>query len=148
MSKSPKIASMLLAVAGLVLIVAGAFTWYTVSDELAAQRITVADDAGCQASQKVNGPLEAYCQAEIISHHAMQATGGKTYAELAQDDPKRQTAMTASFLQASLYTSVVAFGVAAFAMGVGILSLLTAWGIRGANKNATKAAALAPTTTS
>jgi hypothetical protein len=32
--------------------------------------------------------------------------------------------MNASFLRASLFTSVVSFGVAAFAMGMGILSIL------------------------
>jgi hypothetical protein len=34
--------------------------------------------------------------------------------------------MNASFLRASLFTSVVSFGVAAFAIGVGILSILSA----------------------
>ncbi|HEU4547182.1 MAG TPA: hypothetical protein VFR88_12890 [Microlunatus sp.] len=57
----------------------------------------------------------------IIEHHAMTATGGKTYAELAQDDPLRVTAMNASFLRASLSTSVVAYGVAAFAVGIGVV---------------------------
>ena len=31
--------------------------------------------------------------------------------------------MNASFLRASLFTSVVSFGVAAFAMGIGVLSI-------------------------
>jgi hypothetical protein len=147
MSKTPKIISILLYVAGAVLIVAGAFTWYTVSDQLAAQKIVVSDDASCQAGQEVNGPFEAYCQAEIIGHHALDATGGKTYAELGRDDPARQTAMTASFLQASLFTSVVAFGVAAFAMGMGVLSLLIAAGL-GALDKRTRVAAVPATTTS
>ncbi len=146
MSKTPKIVSLLLYVAGAVLIVAGAFTWYTVSDELAAQKIVVADDASCQAGQDVNGPFEAYCQALIIGHHAMDSTGGKTYAELDREDPLRQTAMTASFLQASLFTSVVAFGVAAFAVGMGVLSLLIGAGI-GALDKRTRAAVPSTTTT-
>jgi hypothetical protein len=49
---------------------------------------------------------------------------------LEQDDPKRQTAQTASFLQASLFTSVVAFGVAAMAIAVGVLFILIGLGIR------------------
>lgn len=32
--------------------------------------------------------------------------------------------MNASFLRASLFTSVISFGVAAFAMGIGTLSIL------------------------
>ena len=145
MSKTPKVVSLLLMIAGVVLLAAGAVTWYTVSEELANQRITVAADASCQAGEDVNGPVEAFCQARIIEHHAMAATGGKTYAELDREDPLRQTAMTASFLQASLFTSVVAFGVAAFAMGVGVLSLLAGAGI-GALDKRTRAAANTATT--
>ena len=53
-----------------------------------------------------------------------QRGAGKTYAELPQDDSVRATMMNASFLRASLFTSVVSFGVAAFAIGIGILSIL------------------------
>jgi hypothetical protein len=38
--------------------------------------------------------------------------------------------MTASFLQASLFTSVVAYGVAAMAMAIGVLFILIGLGIR------------------
>lgn len=38
--------------------------------------------------------------------------------------------MNASFLQASLFTSVVAFGVAAMAFGMGVLFVLIGLGIR------------------
>ena len=48
----------------------------------------------------------------------------KVAAELPKDDPLRQVAMTASFLRASLFTSVVAFGVAAMAVLLGILFVL------------------------
>ena len=58
--------------------------------------------------------------------HALEATGGKTYSELSQDDPLRQTAMSASFLRASLFTSVVAFGVALMAAGLGVTLILIA----------------------
>lgn len=46
------------------------------------------------------------------------------------DDPLRATLMNASFLRASLFTSVVSFGVAAFAMGMGVLSILFGWALR------------------
>ena len=42
-----------------------------------------------------------------------EIAGGKACAELPQDDPNRQVVMTASFLQASLFTSVLASGLAA-----------------------------------
>jgi len=110
----------LVIIAGVVFFVAGAATWAAVRAQLRAERITVAEDAGRFAGRPVEGPFTAYEQANVINKHALAATGGKTYAELAPDDPARQTAMTASFLRASLFTAVVAFGVAAMAMGVGI----------------------------
>ena len=45
-------------------------------------------------------------------------------------DPNRDTAMTSSFLQASLFTSVVAFGVAAMAIAVGIAFVLFGLALR------------------
>jgi hypothetical protein len=134
MSKTPKVVAILLYIAGAVLLLGGAGTWYTVSNQLAAENITVTDDAPCQQGQDVNGPLEAFCMAEIINTHALEATGGKTYAELDREDPLRAVAQSASFLRASLFTSVVAFGVAAFAMGIGVLSILIGLGIGALDK--------------
>ena len=82
------------------------------------------------AGDEVDGPFSAYCEAMVIDKHALEATGGLRYAELDREDPKRQTAQTASFLQASLFTSVVAFGVAAMAIAVGVLFILIGLGIR------------------
>jgi hypothetical protein len=123
-------ASTLSLALGSLLIIGGVGTWILVSTTLADQKITVSDDASCLAGDEVDGPFSAYCQAMVIDKHALEATGGLRYAELDQDDPKRQTAMTASFLQASLFTSVVAFGVAAMAMAIGVLFILIGLGIR------------------
>jgi hypothetical protein len=125
-----KSASTLSLVLGSLLILGGVATWILVSTTLADQKITVSDDASCLAGDEVDGPFSAYCQAMVIDKHALEATGGLRYAELDQDDPKRQTAMTASFLQASLFTSVVAYGVAAMAMAIGVLFILIGLGIR------------------
>jgi hypothetical protein len=125
-----KTAYTLSVVLGSILIIGGVATWIVVSTTLADQKITVSDDASCLAGDEVDGPFSAYCQAKVIDKHALAATGGLRYAQLDQDDPKRQTAMTASFLQASLFTSVVAFGVAAMAIAVGVLFILIGLGIR------------------
>lgn len=115
---------------GIALIVVGIVVWVMVSSQLRAENITIPDDAMAFQGQTVAGPLTAFVQADIIQHHALAASGGKTYAELAQDDPVRATVMNASFLRASLFTSVVSFGVAAFAIGMGILSMLFGWALR------------------
>ena len=116
--------SIVVMVVGAVMVLAGVVTYAQVSSKLSAENIVVSDDANCQAGNTVSGPYAAYCQAEIIAHHALEATGGKTYAQLDRDDPLRDVAMTGSFLRASLFTSVVAFGVAAMAIGIGIVFIL------------------------
>jgi hypothetical protein len=119
-----KVLSWIILAAGIVLIIAGGVTWFIVRDQLADEKIVVSADADHFAGDKVDGPLTAYSEADTINKHALEASGGKTYAELDQDDPTRDTVMTASFLRASLFTSVVSFGVAAFAAGVGVLMIL------------------------
>ena len=126
---------------GAVMIIAGAVTWGMVSSKLAAENITVSADAPMFAGAKVTGPLEAFVQADVINGHALKATGGKTYAQLDKEDPLRATAMNGSFLRSSLFTSVIAFGVALFAIGVGALAVLTGWALR---LLATREAVLAP----
>lgn len=127
MRKTASIASILI---GILLIAGGVGTWVIVSTTLADQRITVADDADCLAGRTVRDPLTAFCQARIIDQHALEATGGRTYAELDRDDPLRQVAQNAAFLQSSLFTSVVAFGVAGQAVLMGVLFILIGLGIR------------------
>ncbi len=124
-----KVAGILGILGGIALIVAGIAVWITVSMQLQAEAITIPDDAMAFQGATVAGPLTAYVQADIIQHHALEASGGQTYAQLDRDDPVRDTMMNASFLRASLFTSVVSFGVAAFAMGVGVLSILFGWAI-------------------
>jgi hypothetical protein len=122
--KSIRILAILVIVAGAVLSVAGVVTWFVVRDQLADENITVSDDADNFAGDPVDGPFTAYAEANTIERHALEASDGLTYAELPRDDPRRDTVMTASFLRSSLFTSVVAFGVAAFALGVGIVLIL------------------------
>ena len=111
----------LVLVAGIVLGLAGAGTWAMVSTSLAGERITVAEDAARFGGEPVDGPLTAYSQAVTIEKHSLTASGGKTYAELDKEDPVRAVVMNGSFLRASLFTSVVSFGVAAMAMGLGLV---------------------------
>jgi ABC-type sugar transport system permease subunit len=125
-----KIASVLAVVVGILMAVAAVATWLVVYNTLSDQKIVVAEDADCLAGDEVDGPFSAYCQAKVIDKHTKGITGGKTYAELARDDPLRATAMDSAFLQASLFTSVLAFGVAAMAFVVGIVLALLGLAIR------------------
>jgi len=124
-----RVLAVLVVVAGVVLVVAGVATWFVVQAQLSDERITVSEDADRFAGDDVDGPLTAYSEAETIEKHALEASGGKTYAELDRDDPTRETVMTASFLRASLFTSVVSFGVAAMAVGLGVVLVLVGWAL-------------------
>ena len=109
------------------------------------------ENPGRLADKPVAGPFTAYAQANAIKHHALAGANGRTYAQLGADATAlkaklaaggtsvadiatnkgvvaladaRTTAMNGSFLRASLFSSVISFGVAALVMGLGILFAL------------------------
>ena len=144
MSKSAtKIAGIVSIIAGILFIVAGGVTWGIVSNQLAAENITVPEDSSMLPGDKVDGPFSAYAQAQIINEHALAGTEGRTYAELGSAmreveegseehqalQQQRTSVMNASFLRASLFTSVVSYGVAALVMGLGVLWILVGWAL-------------------
>jgi hypothetical protein len=132
-----KLASVGAVALGLILVVSGIATWTVVSSTLRDQKIVTPEDA-CLPEKRVAGPFTAYCQAKVIEKHTLESTGGKTYAELDREDPLREVAASSSFLQASLFTSVLAFGVAAMAAGMGVLFVLIGLGIRDVSRHATR----------
>lgn len=105
-------------------------------------------EPGSLAGKPVAGPFTAYAQANAINHHALAGANNRTYAQLG-DDAKvlkakltaggatpadiakdkgvialadaRTTTMNGSFLRASLFTSVISFGLAALVIGLGFL---------------------------
>ena len=119
-----RVLAILVIVAGAIMVAAGVVTWIAVQNTLADENITVSEDATYFAGDAVDGPLTAYSEAQTIEKHALESSNGRTYAELPRDDPNRQTVMTGSFLRASLFTSVVAFGVAAMAAALGVVLVL------------------------
>ena len=109
------------------------------------------ENPGRLAKKDVAGPFTAYAQANAINEHALEGAQGKTYAQIGKDATAlkdklkasgasdadiatnadvmalaatRTNTMNGSFLRASLFTSVVAFGVAALVIGLGVLFLL------------------------
>ena len=144
MSKLPRIAAVIMIVAGPILMVLGVATYYLVQRELSDEHIVVSDDAETNAGEDVDGPLTAYSEAMVIKKHTTDIGEGKTYAELPQDDPKRESVATSSFLRASLFTSVVAFGVAALVIALGALFLLNGLALNAIARRLDRAAGLDP----
>ena len=129
-SQPARVVGLIAIIAGVVFALAGVAAYIAVQQTLSDQQITVSDDASAFQGQLVDTPWEAWVQADIINTHALASTDGQTYAELDQDDPRRSTVMTASFLRASLFTSVVAFGVALLVFGIGVSFVLIGWALR------------------
>lgn len=127
--RAARIIAIITMLAGVLMSAAGATTWFTVQSNLADERITVSEDSPRFANDAVDGPFTAFQQAQMIEKHYLESTGGKTYAEIDREDPLRATAMNASFLRASLFTSVVSFGVAALAFGLGLVLLLVGFAL-------------------
>ena len=134
-NRTVRLLGTLVLVAVVVLGLSGVGTWALVQSSLADERITVSEDAARFAGEKVDGPLTAYYEADIIEKHALEASKGKTYAELDREDPVRATVMNGSFLRASLFTSVVSFGIAAMAMGLGVVFTLIGLALRTIGKD-------------
>lgn len=139
-----KTTSWVAIVLGALMVIGGAFTWSLVGSTLADQQITVSGDAGeivgwadGMAGDPVDGPITAFVEARVIESHALNATDGLYYAEMERDDPLRPVAMNASFLQASLFTSVLAFGVSAMAAAGGIMFILLGLGMRDVEEQTT-----------
>lgn len=140
-----------LVIVGVAFLVGGVYTAVRgvdargqVREELLAQNITTTEDAAIP-NARVDDAATADAMADIIGVHALEATGGRTYAELGRflaadggdtsdeaaalkdsegtpvPNPLRNVAFQASALQTSLHTSHMALGVADLAIGLGVL---------------------------
>lgn len=158
-----KLFPVMLILLGVVFAGSGIYTVYRgfdakdqVKTELVAQNITTPDDASIPGVQ-VNNVSSARSMADIIGHHAEEATGGVTYAEMGRfmaangdpagtsdeaaalmgDDGKpvanalRNTAFQASALRTSLYTSVMAFEISNLVVGLGLMILVLGFAVGG-----------------
>ena len=140
--------SRLLMFAGIMAIVVGVGSvgggisgaWYTY-DQAVAQNVVTPDD-GVIPETPVRGPFTMWAQADIITHHQLENTGGLYYAEMdrevAQLDDSGQAVLDengeavmvpnearASWLDATALTTVLGLGImsyalAAFAFAVGL----------------------------
>ncbi|MGQ0824486.1 MAG: hypothetical protein ACT4OX_05560 [Actinomycetota bacterium] len=150
-----------LMVLGIVFLGAGVYTMVRgfdardqVRDELIAQGITTPEDASIP-NARVDDARTANAMADIINTHALEATEGRTYAEMGRflaidggdtndeaqavkDDsgkpvanPLRNTAFQASALRTSLYTSVMAFNVSDLVIGLGLMIVVLGLAVGG-----------------
>ncbi len=122
----PKIIALLLSVAmvvtGIVLVTQGLSAKAQVTDELAAEHITTTEDSAIP-NVAVDSAATAKAQADIIHHHALASSNGKTYAEMDREDPARATYLSSVTLRTSLMSAYMAFKLADLVTGLGALFL-------------------------
>ena len=109
--------------AGFFMVAQGRMAHDDVRDALSAERIVTPEDAALP-NTPVTGPAEAKAQADAIWTHVMTQTGGRTYAELAREDPLRTTYLQSVTLRTALMESYLAFKVADLVVGVGLIVAL------------------------
>ena len=97
----------------------GAAAWIVVSRRLADEKIVVPASARWFPNRTVQDPLTALEEAEIVRRITLDATDGRTYGEMAADDPKARMALDASLIRSSLFTAILAFGMAAMQVALG-----------------------------
>lgn len=129
-AKPVRVIAMLLIAAGTLMILAGGAVGVVVREQLVAENITIPGDAVAFAGNQVDGPLDALIQADTIKGHVLEMTGGSTYADLDESNPIRPAVLEGSMLRASLFTSVMAYGVAALVAGMGLLQILIGVAVR------------------
>jgi len=71
---------------GVILIISGFCAIGYISNQVAKENITTPSDAFIP-NTKVRGPFTLIAQAEIIRHHVLKTTGGKTYSEMPSKIP-------------------------------------------------------------
>ena len=113
----------LVAAVGGATVAGGTAALLAVRAQLAAERVVIPTGATHSGGRTVTGPLTAFREASVINATALQATGGRTYGELDEEDPMARMALDAALLRGSLMTSVLAFGVAAAAVLTGLVEI-------------------------
>ena len=112
-----------LIVAGSFFIAAGREAKSEVKTELVAERLVTAKDATIP-NVPVDNAAAARAQADIIKQHTLKSTEGKTYSELAKDDPKRDLYIKSVALRTALTQAYMGFKVADLVMAVGALTVV------------------------
>jgi hypothetical protein len=134
--------------AGAAFVAVGAGAWSAVTGQLREENITVPPNAPAFAGKPVIGPLTAFAQAVVIKRNAEQAAGGRTFADVGAAlhglDPESvegrelreqgASLSTAAALRTALLLSVLAYGVSAFAAGLGVVLVVVGAALRRAGR--------------
>jgi hypothetical protein len=114
--------SLVLVGAGAVMVFQGLDAREQVRVSLVAENITTPEDATIP-NVPVDSAATAMAQAEIIQKHTLEATEGRTWADMDREDPQRPFYLSAVTLRTSLMSAYMAFKIADLVIGLGALFL-------------------------
>jgi hypothetical protein len=114
--------SIVLIGAGAVMVFQGLDAREQVRVSLVAENITTPEDATIP-NVPVDSAATAMAQAEIIQKHTLEATEGRTWADMDREDPQRPFYLSAVTLRTSLMSAYMAFKIADLVIGLGALFL-------------------------
>jgi hypothetical protein len=124
MNKLLKFSSILAVVAGIVLVIGGVWGICFTYTNIVREKIVTPADAAIP-EQPVRGPFTLKAQADIIRHHTLDTTGGKTYAEMSRQDPARDIWITATTLTTALNLGILTYVFSGLIILLGGISIWT-----------------------
>lgn len=129
MKKTLTISSVLAIVAGIILIVGGVWGICFTYRNIAQEHIVTPADATIPETP-VRGPFTLKAQADIIRHHVLETTGGKTYAEMPREDANRPLWITATTLTTALNLGILTYVFSGLIILLGLISVWTGFVFR------------------
>jgi hypothetical protein len=120
---APLVLGLAFIAAGVYMVLEGRDAKDEVRDAIVRENITTSEDASIP-NVLVDNADTAKSEAAVIEKHVLEITGGKTYAELARDDPDRATVLNAVTLRTALNLAVMGFKVSDLVIGMGIFMLV------------------------
>ena len=146
MNNTLKTASVLAMIAGILMVIAGAWGIIFTYQNVTREKITTSADASIP-NAKVAGPFTLKAQADVIRKHTLESTGGKTYAEMPRQiqqvdsrgnpvfDSEGQPVMvansardiwiTATSLTTALHLGIITYAFSALVLLLGLISIWT-----------------------
>ncbi len=119
------VASAVLAIGvGIILVLGGGWAVMFTYQNVAQENIVTPEDASIPTAP-VRGPLTLKAQADIIRHHVLETTDGKTYAQMSRDDANRNLWVTATALTTALNLGIITYVFSGLIILLGAISIWT-----------------------
>lgn len=146
MRKLLRFSSILAVIVGIMLVIGGVWGIVFTHKNVVQEKIITPADSSLPG-RLVDGPRTLKAQADIIRHHTLAATGGKTYAEMPREVPKldangkpvldekgtqvmvpntaRDLWVTATTLTTALNLGIITYAFSALVILFGLVSIMT-----------------------